>query len=385
MLRPQFARDQIVDLEVEEEHVQDLMRHLPTDASGWTEKVDLSPVFFRLTLDSATEFLFGESVGSQNAALPGNTDPRAANLEKGKLDWTKFAPAFDGGTHALGHRARLADLYFLYNPKSFRDNCSEVHRFADYYVNLALNPDQKSSYDIETGHKKEKYVFLQELVKATRDPTELRSQLLNILLAGRDTTAGLLGWTFHSLARHPEIFNKLRSEILDRFGTYQHPREISFASLKACSYLQYVMSETLRLYATVPFNSRRAVRDTTLPLGGGDDQKSPIYVRKGMEVNYAVHIMHHRSDIWGADVEEFRPERWVGRKAGWEFLPFNGGPRICLGQQHALTLGGFTIVRLLQRFDKLENLGFDMDGEPKHQYSVTDAPVKVELRMHEAA
>ena len=382
MLRPQFARDQVADLEVEEHHVQDMMQHLPTDASGWTGKVDLSPLFFRLTLDSATEFLFGESVGSQLAALPGNTEAQDAARQGGKLDWTRFAPAFDGGTHALGHRSRLADLYFLYNPKSFRNNCAEVHAFADYYVNLALNPDQKSARDLETGSKKDKYVFLQELTKQTRDPTELRSQLLNILLAGRDTTAGLLGWTFYSLVRHPQIFRKLRTEIVDRFGTYRHPRDITFASLKSCSYLQYIMSETLRLYATVPFNSRRATRDTTLPVGGGDDQKSPIYIRKGMEVNYAVHIMHHRADIWGPDVEEFKPERWVGRKAGWEFLPFNGGPRICLGQQHALTLAGFTIVRMLQRFDRIENLDF---GEiPKHQYSVTTAPVKVDLRMHEA-
>ena len=188
MLRPQFAREQVADLEVEEHHVQDLMQHLPTDASGWTGKVDLAPIFFRLTLDSATEFLFGESVQSQNAALPGNTPAPQA----GKLDWTKFAPAFDSATHTLGERARLADLYFLYTPRSFLNNCKEVHKFADYYVNLALNPDQKTEKtDLETGNKKEKYVFLQELVKATRDPTELRSQLLNILLAGRDTTAGL--------------------------------------------------------------------------------------------------------------------------------------------------------------------------------------------------
>ena len=240
MLRPQFARDQVADLEVEEHHVQDLMKHLPTDASGWTGKVDLSPIFFRLTLDSATEFLFGESVQSQTAAL--SNDRPVPQI--GKLDWTRFAPSFDGATHSLGDRARLADLYFLHNPKKFRDNCKEVHKFADYYVDLALNPDHKA--DLESGEKKEKYVFLQELVKATRDPTELRSQLLNILLAGRDTTAGLLGWVFYNLARHPEIFHKLRSEIIDRFGTYKHPRDLTFATLKSCSYLQYTMSETLR-------------------------------------------------------------------------------------------------------------------------------------------
>jgi cytochrome P450 len=383
MLRPQFARDQVADLEIEEEHIQDLMQHLPTGSSGWTDTINLSPIFFRMTLDSATEFLFGESVGSQIAALPRNADARRKASQNGALDWTTFAPAFDGATDAIGKRARFADLYWIYNPKSFRDNCSEIHRFTDHYVNIALNPDQKSEKDIETGRKKVKYVFLHELVKATRDPVELRSQLLNILLAGRDTTAGLLGWTFYLLARHPHIFNKLRDEIVDRFGTYKNPRDITFASLKSCSYLQYVMSETLRLYPTVPFNHRRATKDTSLPLGGGPDQKSPVYVRKGQEVNYSVHIMHHRKDIWGPDVEEFKPERWAGRKTGWEFLPFNGGPRICLGQQHALTTAGFTIVRMLQRFDKLENM--DQDPVARAFYTVTTSPLQVDLRLHEAA
>jgi cytochrome P450 len=139
----------------------------------------------------------------------------------------------------------------------------------------------------------------------------------------------------------------------------------------------------LRLYATVPFNSRRATRDTTLPLGGGPDQKSPIYVRKGQEVNYAVHLMHHRADIWGSDVDEFKPERWANRKAGWEYLPFNGGPRICLGQQHALTLAGFTVVRMMQKFDKLEPL--DSDPYTKHHYSVTTSPAHCSVRLHEAS
>jgi hypothetical protein len=185
MLRPQFARDQISDLELEEVHVQDLLKHLMTDhATGWTPEVDLSPMFFRLTLDSATEFLFGESVDSQIAALPGAHEKKAANAS-GKLDWTGFAPCFDGATMALGARGRLNEKYWLYSPRSFYNKCKEVHKFADYYVHLALTTDLSLlSSNLEKGTQKRKYVFLAELVKVTRDPVELRSQLLNILLAG---------------------------------------------------------------------------------------------------------------------------------------------------------------------------------------------------------
>lgn len=380
MLRPQFARQQVADLQLEEIHVQDMFRHL-TASDGWTDYVDLVPLFFRLTLDSATEFLFGQSVDSQNAALPGYTQKAK---QAGGLDWTSFAHAFDSGTMCLGQRGRLAEFYWVKNPQSFKDNCKNVHKFADYYVNLALTTDLSSlsDHNLENGQKKEKYIFLKELVQQTRDPIELRSQLLNILLAGRDTTAGLLGWTFFLLVRHPEVFQKLRETILDEFGTYDRPKNLTFENLKGCTYLQHTLSEVLRLYATVPLNQRRATRDTTLPRGGGPDGNSPVYIRKGQEVNYSVHVMHHREDLWGADVEEFKPERWISRRPGWEFLPFNGGPRICLGQQFALTEAGYVIVRMLQKFDGIKTN--ESDPIVRHQYSVTTAPARVPVRLHVA-
>ena len=305
--------------------------------------------------------------------------------EVGGLDWTSFGPAFDSATNGLGQRGRLSNLYWLYNPQSFKDSCRVVNKFADYYVNLALTTDLSalSEQNLEKGEKKERYIFLKELVQQTRDPIELRSQLLNILLAGRDTTAGLLGWTFFLLVRHPHIFKKLRETVLDEFGTYHQPRNLTFEALKGCVYLQHTMSEVLRLYATVPINSRRATKDTTIPRGGGPDGNSPIYVKKGQEVNYSVHVMHHREDIWGPDVEEFKPERWVGRRPGWEFLPFNGGPRICLGQQFALTEAGYVIVRMLQRFDGIQTN--ETDPIVRHQYSVTTAPLHASVRLHEAS
>jgi cytochrome P450 len=73
--------------------------------------------------------------------------------------------------------------------------------------------------------------------------------------------------------------------------------------------------------------------------------------------------MHRRKDIYGPDALEFRPERWApeeGLRPGWGYLPFNGGPRICVGQQFALTEASYTIVRLLQEFKDME----DRDGSP---------------------
>ncbi|KAL5115240.1 hypothetical protein ACEQ8H_006832 [Pleosporales sp. CAS-2024a] len=74
-------------------------------------------------------------------------------------------------------------------------------------------------------------------------------------------------------------------------------------------------------------------------------------VRKGQEIQYSAYTMHWHKEIWGEDADEFRPDRWYGRRPGWEYLPLNGGPRICVGQQFALKNARYVLVNLLQRFE----------------------------------
>jgi hypothetical protein len=136
MLRPQFARDQVSDLVLEGKHVQNLLRALPIDSSGWTPDVDLSTLFFRLTLGSTCEFLFGESVDSQLLNLPGTDASRmAGNL---RHDDKTFASCFDNSQLWLGCRIRMMDQYWLINGLDFRRSNKYVHDFVDYFVELAL-------------------------------------------------------------------------------------------------------------------------------------------------------------------------------------------------------------------------------------------------------
>ncbi|OAQ64432.1 cytochrome P450 [Pochonia chlamydosporia 170] len=386
LLRPQFTRSQISNLSLEETHVQHLLNRLSAGSDSWTAEVDLAPLFFNLTLDSATEFLFGQSVESQvtyGTNLDSSNPDKPLKRGSGETDWSSFGRAFDRANATIAIQGQLMDLYFLYSPKSLTKDCQEVHRLADYFVQKALKEDPETS-DKDGESSGHGYVFLRELAKTTRDPYMLRSQLLNILLAGRDTTAGLLGWTFYRLARHPDYFAKLHTVIVETFGKFSsNTSSITFESLKSCHHLQHLLSEVLRLHPVVPENSRRAVRNTTLPRGGGEDGLSPIYIRKGEEVIYNVHVMHHRKDIWGEDADEFRPERWTSLKHGWEYLPFNGGPRICIGQQFALTEAGYVVARMLQKYDKIENL--DPDPVIRHQYTQTTAPARALVRLHEAS
>lgn len=97
----------------------------------------------------------------------------------------------------------------------------------------------------------------------------------------------------------------------------------------------------LRLYPPVPVNTRTALKTTVLPTGGGADRRSPVLIPKGSAVAYSVYTMHRRPDLYGMDAEVFRPERWDEdmplnqneTNAKWGYLPFNGGPRICLGSK----------------------------------------------------
>ena len=288
---------------------------------------DVKALFYRLTIDSATEFLFGESIDSQLSNIPGYMPPNHRPI----ADEKDFASAFDRVQSQVSDSILLGDLYWLVQTKEFKENCKRCHAFIDLYVHRALSKE-KTREATTTSAGKQKFVFLDALAESNRDPVELRDQLLNVLLAGRDTTASLFSFHFMTLSRRPDIFAKLRATVLEHFGTFTNPRNMTFEALKNCNYLQWAINETLRLYPSVPFNQRHALKDTCIPVGGGPDGTKPVYVKKGVNVDYSVYMIHRRKDLWGEDADEFRPERWDGRRTGWEYLPFNGGPRICIGQ-----------------------------------------------------
>jgi cytochrome P450 len=251
MMRPQFAREQVSDLDLEERHVQNMMNalNLMMQPSKWSEPLDLQVLFFRLTLDSATEFLFGQSVDSQLNLLPSYKHTQKVGVGPNS---SAFAEAFDNGQMALATRARYQDRYWLVSPKGFRGACSTCHEFIDHYVRIALSKNLHPKNP--ASGEKERYIFLEALAAQTQDPLELRSQLLHILLAGRDTTASLLGWLFYCLARDPARYKKLRDIIIDEFGTYDNPADITFARMKSCKYLQNCNNEALRLVSASKSN-----------------------------------------------------------------------------------------------------------------------------------
>lgn len=327
MLRPQFSREQVSHTEMVDQHAHHLLNLLEVE-----EFIDAQELFHLFTLDTATEFLFGESAN----CLTTNTGRR-------------FADAFGYSLRLCSIRIILGKLYWAVQSRRFWSSCKYIHEFVDKYVQRALNATKPS----------ERYVFIEALTSETRDPVAIRSEALNILLAGRDTTASTLSYAVWYLGMHKECFASLRTAVSDLALTYE--------DLKACKPLQNVINEVLRLHPIVPMNFRTAIRDTKLPVGN-------IFIPKGTNVFYNPYALQRDPKIWGEDAAEFRPDRWdEHRPKAWEYIPFNGGPRICLGQQFALTELSLVLTRICQRFEDIEILSPRGAGKLPQAYRLTSS------------
>jgi cytochrome P450 len=219
-----------------------------------------------------------------------------------------------------------------------------LERFISPYIErtLSLTPSE-----LDKLSKSDKdFTFLHNIARFTRDAKVIRDQLMAVLIAGRDTTAATLSWAIYELAHYPHIYAKLRNEILSTVGAHRKP---TYDDLKSMTYLTHTLNETLRLYPAVPYNVRAALQDTSLP---GRPGQPDIIVLKGDSVVYSAMAMQRRKDLYPEvdangnkfpDPAVFSPERWdAWTPKAWNYVPFNGGPRICVGQNFAMTEMAFT-------------------------------------------
>lgn len=309
------------------------------------------------------------------------------SLDNGDNDFAKYFNEVQR-VQSIIFRAGHVDPPWLRNDQMLTTSCRPFNPFVprksfykglemiNNYCNFFINRIQSLSA-IEKDTKEDGYTFLHALSRYTSSRQVMRDQLVSILLAGRDTTAGTLSFLFYELSRHPEVFAGLRQEILEKIGPSKQP---DFDDLRNCSYMQKTISETLRLYPAVPYNMRLALKDTSLPHGGGPDGLQPVGITKDTPIGYAVTYMQHNPDNYPPvssgfpDIEVFCPERWNDwTPKPWTYLPFNGGPRICIGQQFALTEMGYTVVRMLQRFERIER--YWEDGEMTLKSEIVLSPL----------
>jgi len=316
----------------------------------------------RFTLDSATEFLFGKDVCSLSVGLvyPPRS-PLAADVAFQTHPANIFAHAFLQAQILTAYRSRLGGSWRLFEiwGDRVKKHMQVCYKFIDPILKEALEKKRSlkeaaSAKNLNDGEVLEGETLLDHLVNCTEDQSMIRDEILNIMIAGRDTTAGTLTFVIWMLSQHPDVLRRLREEILSVVGDSRSP---TLEELREMKYLRAVINETLRLYPAVPFNSRTSTAPVVLPAANGGN---PIYVPANIRVFYSVFLMHRRKDLWGPDAEEFDPDRFLDERlrkyltpSPFIFSPFNAGPRICMGQQFAYNEMSYFLTRLLQEFSSI--------------------------------
>ncbi|KAJ7721345.1 cytochrome P450 [Mycena maculata] len=377
MTRPFFSRERISDFDIFDKHANDAIGQAAARLrQGYA--VDIQDVASRFTLDSATEFLFGKSADSLSAGLA-YPDSSSQKNPPSFLNHPSntFVNAFLEAQRLHVARSRFGTKWPL--NEFWKDRVKPHRQVIDQFIEPILNDAlaEKARLNAEPkDSKKEAETLLSHLLQGTDDKQIIRDEILNILVAGRDTTSATLTFAVYMLAEHPDMTRRLRGEILDKIGSSRRP---THDDMKTMPYLRAFINETLRLYPPVPIDSRTSKNATTWPAAGG----RPFYVPANAKIIYIVFLMHRRTDLWGPDALEFDPDRFMDERLHkyltpnpYMFLPFNAGPRICLGQQFAYQEASFFLVRLLQKF-KVFTLAPDAQPEEmKPPASWKSSPMK---------
>ncbi|KAK6984008.1 cytochrome P450 [Favolaschia claudopus] len=373
MTRPFFTRERFSDYELFDRHSLEAINVMKNRLREG-HPIDFQDLVARFGLDSSSEFLFGKNPRTLTAGLPyppNASSPSTSNTTSSSDRSNTFGHALDLAQHISIERGAAGALWPL--TEIWRDRIAEpmrvVHEFLDPILSEAVSRragaaadsdaekfgDEDGKKEIKDRQVQEGETLVDHLLHYTQDRTILRDEILNISMAGRDTNACLLTFLVYMLTSHSHVQTKLREEILNAVGPSRAPTPEDFRDMK---YLRAVINETLRLYAPVAINFRSSTKPVLLPsmTPGG----KPYYVPANTKVAYSVLVMHRRKDLWGPDALEWDPDRFIDERLHkyltpnpFIFLPFNAGPRICLGQQFAYHEASFFLVRLLQSFSDI--------------------------------
>ncbi|KAH9483162.1 Cytochrome P450 monooxygenase 75 [Psilocybe cubensis] len=381
MTRPFFTRERISDFDIYDRNCDLSIKAAKQRLKeGYT--VDFQDLVSRFTLDSASEFLFGNNVGSLLAGIPYPPSASKRADEYHTHPSTIFTKAFSAGQLksveriGLGKDWPLAELW-KDHVKPFR---KVIDDFTEPLMKAALEKRERDMREKEKNPElddEEDVTLLTHLVRHTQDQKIIKDELVNLMVAGRDTTMCLLTFSMYMLTQHPDIEKRLRQEIFDKVGpngrpTYDQMREMRYLRAFLNDSLLFVcirfrgsaaLSTCVRSYLHIhtSFIKLTTVDDTLLGRTSNKDVllptkragQPPLFVPAGTSIL----DMQRRTDLWGPDALIFDPDRFLDERLHkyltpnpFIFTPFNAGPRICLGQQFAYHEATFYLVRLLQNF-----------------------------------
>jgi cytochrome P450 len=189
---------------------------------------------------------------------------------------------------------------------------------------------------------------LVSMLLAARDPEhpsepgmsdqQIRDEAMTIFLAGHETTANAMAWTFHLLATSPEVETKLHQEIEQVLGG----RTPAVEDVPRLEYTRAVIAESMRLFPPAWTMGRRVMEPHTI--GGYAIEPNALVLMSQW--------VAHRDPRWWDDPQVFRPERWQreSKRPKYSYFPFGGGTRICIGESFAWTEAILLLATIAQRW-----------------------------------
>ncbi|KAL8498458.1 hypothetical protein ACS0TY_021691 [Phlomoides rotata] len=291
--------------------------------------VDLQDLLLRLTLDNICGLAFGKDPQTLSPGLPENG----------------FASAFDRATEATLQRFLLPEFIWKFKKwlrLGMELSLSHSLKHVDDYMTNVINTRKLELLSQQNGgslHDDLLSRFMKK--KESYTDTFLQEVALNFILAGRDTSSVALSWFFWLVTQNPNVEEKILTELCsvlkesrggDTAKWVEDP--LDFEEIDRLIYLKAALSESLRLYPSVPEDSKHVIADDVLPDG--------TFVPAGSNITYSIYSSGRMKFIWGDDCLEFKPERWLSEdgkkfetKDQFQFVAFNAGPRICLGKDLA--------------------------------------------------
>ncbi|KAG0141972.1 hypothetical protein CROQUDRAFT_50960 [Cronartium quercuum f. sp. fusiforme G11] len=321
-----------------EEHASRIVVWLDQQASA-QKTVNIQDVFSRFTLTVSTQQFLGHCVDSLNA-LCGDRPP-----EVGELDPTRFAKNYSNAQKYSVNGFFMPDILRWLREKIYGPN--EAIECVLRVIETVVARATDKAFEELSDKYEDPANLLDRLRRSGCSAHLLRHELLNVMLAARDSTTSILTSCLYELARRDQLWGKLRAEV-------EGLREASFNFLeqvRKLKLLRAVINEALRLHPPVWFNIRHSFEDDVLPSGA--------FVPAGSDCHLMIREFQRDPEVWGKDAEDFVPERWLdGRRLEpSSYQPFSAGPRSCLGKEFAYIEVSIVLIRLLLAFSRVELAG----------------------------
>jgi len=181
---------------------------------------------------------------------------------------------------------------------------------------------------------------------------QLRDEIMTLILAGHETTANALTFTFYLLSKNPDVMRRLAAEVHEVLGG----RSPQLSDLPKLSLTKRVLEESMRLYPPAWMFERQALED---------DELNGFHVPKGSVIGVCTYVLHRDPDNF-ENPEGFDPDRFLGDpkdRAKYTYLPFGGGARVCIGNAFAMMEAQIVLAKIVQsyRLDLLPNTKLELD------------------------